>query len=232
MKKILLIVNLLPSIVFSQTIDTSFWDRSINQVLDLANHGQPTVSGGSLSFAAATLATSMIIFSVELSRKKVKDSSLKKELAAFSFLLIAHQDSLEELGNADAQIFNAYLQARKLPDSTIALRKIKTQLIQNTLKVAAESPLVGIEIINKILKVCENIYPRCHFSVLSDLGAGILYLRGTVEALNLFVQANSHYLRPEHKERVSNRSKIISAYAIHRALHLQLLLQQNISDHH
>jgi methenyltetrahydrofolate cyclohydrolase len=230
MKQILIIAVFVPFYVDAQSDTSNLWDNKVIDMISQTARSSPKFTGGCITLTNAGLATSLVVMSLEISKQKAHDTTAKKIIQASIDQLNLKIDSLKNAAYKDLHAFDDYLKAVKLPDTTKALMEIKRMAKHNALLRATISPLTASELINRILLVCSISISFCHYSVISDIGAGSGELRAATQAMLLLVKVNCMDLRNEEKRNFLARIKSSDSVANSLFLSVNSTIQKRIDQ--
>lgn len=156
---------------------------------DLAS-GQPTPGGGAAAAVAATLAASLIGMVVRLSLDRPKYA----EHAALHVEALAASDASRirflELADEDANAYDAYRAARRLPHETEPEEEVRAAATREAARGATQVPLAVVQACHAQIDLVERLAGRTNLNVASDLEVAALLLESAARAAAANVTVN------------------------------------------
>lgn len=103
------------------------------------------------------------------------------------------KNDLLDLIDKDADSFNQYMEAVKMPKSTEEEKKERSIQMQLALKIASQVPFATMKACYQVIPHMEVLEKNCKKSMISDLGAAATCLRSAIESayLNIIINAGS-----------------------------------------
>jgi len=193
--------------VLSQT-DSSIWQMKMGQVVNETTGKQTKITGGAIIISSATLNTALVIMALEISAKKEKDSAKKLYLDSVISVVRKDADSLAYYADEDIKVFRNFLSVNKLPRRTKDEIKTRDSLFYLALLEATKTPIKAGKLMVAILHTIENVTLYCNAQLISDLGAGALVLRSSLDAVLLFAEANIQLLNKADQDIYEKERKI------------------------
>jgi methenyltetrahydrofolate cyclohydrolase len=179
------------SSVNSHIAETSAWTSTMAQVRDQAASINPTPGGGAISIIAATLGLALAHKGASISLKRCKDDSNRQEnLATLCARISASISSLSSLADADSRAYQSYIEARSLPRETEAERSVRKTSMEAGLLHATRVPLTAAAEMRRALEFTDTAIKLSDAHLLSDIFAGALLIRTSVQGVLLSVDAN------------------------------------------
>jgi formiminotetrahydrofolate cyclodeaminase len=129
----------------SPSDSSSSWNKTVSEVIQLTARNHPKITGGCITLTAAGLNTSLVIMALEISKVKQKEAEINNRLDKTIKQLRSKLDSANLLADYDLHVFEDYLKAGKLRDSTPALKAEKRAALQQGLIKATASPIAAAE---------------------------------------------------------------------------------------
>ncbi len=163
---------------------------SLDDFLTEVASSSPAPGGGSVAALAGSLAgaLSSMVCRLTVGKKKYKD--VKDELAE----VLKRTEKLRAEASAlivkDAEAFNEYMKARKLPKNSEEEKAKRKKAVAEATKVAASVPLetmrVGVEILKSAVVVAE----KGNVNSISDAGVAALMAKAAVDGASYNVRIN------------------------------------------
>lgn len=147
---------------------------------------EPTPGGGSAAALVGATGVGLLLMVANY----IEDQSL------VSHVFEPFEQSKKELLSLidrDAESFDNYMKAIKLPKATEEEKKERSQQMQLALKGASQIPLATMKACYLVIPFMNILEQHCKKSMISDLGAGATCLRSAIESayLNIIINAGS-----------------------------------------
>jgi glutamate formiminotransferase/formiminotetrahydrofolate cyclodeaminase len=137
---------------------------TVRDFVDEVSRATPTPGGGSVAALAGSLGAALASMVANITHPRLKDDSVKEGI------VLGIAEKAQDLKNrllaavaADADAFNTYLEALRMPSETPAEKQLREQKIQAGLWQAVEVPyqtaLAGYEAMQAALKIAVNGHP-------------------------------------------------------------------------
>ncbi|MDO4262616.1 MAG: cyclodeaminase/cyclohydrolase family protein [Deinococcus sp.] len=165
----------------------SLWTHSMQEVLDAAGARRSVPTGGSVIAVSGAFGVSLLVLAVNLTLTK-KDPPA--ELTALNDALRTLQRRIQALGDADAELFAAFMKQVRSEDTP---KQDEEALRQQT----REVPLQLARELQEGLTLAGQLRPLVHASVVSDVQAGAAILQGALQAGLFTLAHNLAGLEPE-----------------------------------
>lgn len=162
--------------------------QSIKAFLDSLASDSPTPGGGTAAALSAAMSCSLMAMALRVSQKKVQDPLIEETAEK----LDTFRHELLILADKDAEAFEAYMAARRLPKDTESERQERKNAMTKALIQATQVPLSTMQTIENAVEavngtVAEKVLP----SVASDLYSGIKLAEAAMECAFANVKINS-----------------------------------------
>jgi formiminotetrahydrofolate cyclodeaminase len=175
----------------SHVVETSAWASTMAQVRDQTASIHPTPGGGAISIIAATLGLALVHKGASISLKRSNDDPNRQEtLAALCAKVSASIASLSSLTDADSRAYQGYMEARSLPRETEAEKSVRKASMEARLLHATRVPLTAAAEMCRALEFAETAIKLSDAHLLSDIFAGALLIRTSIQGVLLSVDAN------------------------------------------
>lgn len=172
----------------------SNWQNGAESFIDAVSSGSATPGGGAVAaFSAASgCALTMMAISVTMKMKST-DVQTKKELneALDEFILL--RDALKECSQKDAEAYDDYIRAKKLPSGS----KEREEYIKNALEQCAKIPLETALKAVKTLQMTEEISVKIAPVIKPDIECAKIMLRSAIACGVENIEANLPYIKDE-----------------------------------
>ena len=142
------------------------WNQGAEQFLNALSSDNPTPGGGAAAAMAGAMGCALSLMSIGTTLKQ-KNTSMqcRASLAAAQQELFTLHAELKKLIQQDAQAYDSYMIARRLPTQDPS----REQAIQDALWYAATIPVEVATACSKILKKTVEIEPLIASIILSDI---------------------------------------------------------------
>lgn len=153
----------------------------------------PVPGGGGVAALAGALGTALGGMVCNLTTGKKKYAQYEEDIQRIMKEAEALKNRLLELIDEDAQNFFPLSKAYGLPKNTEEEKKIKEETLQKCLKVAIQGPVDIMKVCYDAIKLQEELVDKCSMLAISDVGCGVLLLKGAMQSgwLNVVVNLNS-----------------------------------------
>jgi len=165
-------------------------DQPVRQFLDELASGAPTPGGGAASALSGAMAAGLITMVCNLTLGKQQYAEFETETQSLRARAEALRAELQELAQADVEVFNHLLAAYKLPRTTEADAASRRAAIQKVTRQAAEVPLRVARAAVGLLPLCAPLARYGNRNAVSDIGVAALLVQSAVPAALLNVETN------------------------------------------
>jgi len=185
-------------------------DKKISNFLDELASNSPTPGGGSVAALAGALGAGLIsmVGNLTIGKKKYEDTEedIKKIISSSEKLRYELSQLIEE----DVKVFNNFMATYKMPKETEDEKKIRAEMIQESLIKAAKVPLRVAYKCLDILSISEEVAEKGNINVVSDAGVAVLMAEAALESAILNVKINLRMIKDEKtREELSSSIKEI-----------------------
>lgn len=153
----------------------------------------PVPGGGGVAALAGALGTALGGMVCNLTTGKKKYAQYEEDIQRIMNEAEALKNRLLELIDEDAENFFPLSKAYGLPKNTEEEKKIKEETLQKCLKVAIQGPVDIMKVCHDAIKLQEELVDKGSMLAISDVGCGVLLLKGAMQSgwLNVVVNLNS-----------------------------------------
>lgn len=173
----------------------SIGNITLSQFLQKVTEVKPGITGGCVVLVTANMGLTLILMSLKLSQKKMRDKVVKRFLKEQTTQLQALQTSLMQAADLDLEIFS---RLRSLPRTSP--EKQKEPLYHTSLIRAIESPLEALSLLTEIMSIVRYCIKHCKETFISDMESGRLILIAAFRGMVLIAESNIHLLSKHEKE--------------------------------
>lgn len=174
------------------TTDTSLWAWPLATFRDQLASDSPTPGGGSAAMVSAAMGLGLVVMALRVTANKM--GADKPEDRAFLDTLILSGDrllrDLSAHADADVAVFDAYMDALKLPKATEAEKDARRAALRQATIAATEVPLNAAQTALEAIDLAAQAAPLAATGIASDVGAGAATLHGAIEAVLYAVDVN------------------------------------------
>lgn len=197
---------------------SSLWDLNLLQLKEKVASIDPTPGGGSVSVVTAVLGLSLIQKGIRVSLKRATEGAAEQDLSSLEIRATSAMEPLKRYADADAQAFQRYAGAFALPRLTEEEKAIRKREMEEALMHATRIPLEAASQMKLCLGIAETAIRLVKASVLSDVAAGALLIRTSIETVLLNVDSNLNgisdpFLKKEISEQRRQLEEAISSQA-------------------
>lgn len=158
--------------------------------LDNLASGEPTPGGGSASAYGAAMAASLVVMVGRLTIGKKKYKYVEGEVWPLIEQAIELQGAMKEAVAKDADAFEAYMKARRLPKDTDQQKSDRIQAIQAASINAAEVPLHVARNALTIMRLALKIAELGNVNAITDAGTAAAFAIASIKGAGLNVRVN------------------------------------------
>jgi formiminotetrahydrofolate cyclodeaminase len=165
-------------------------DQPVRQFLNELASKAPTPGGGSVAALTGAMAAGLITMVCDLTIGKSQHADFEAEAQSLRERAEVLRAELEQLAQADVNVFNNLMAAYKLPRTTDADAASRRAAIQKVTRQAAEVPLRVARAGVGLLPLCAPLARQGARAAVSDVGVAALLIQSTVPAALLNVEIN------------------------------------------
>lgn len=167
----------------------SLWDGTIRSFLREAGSSAPTPGGGGVAAVAAALGAAMTQMVANLSQGE-RFADVRAGMEDAVRRMEAYMDECERLLHADAEAFNRYMSALRLPKATDAEKLARREAIGAAARQAIDVPLRLMALCREGVRCALDIAETSNKSVASDLGIGAVLFAAAARSAALTAEIN------------------------------------------
>ncbi|MCJ7693847.1 MAG: glutamate formimidoyltransferase [Anaerolineaceae bacterium] len=158
--------------------------------LDALASGSPTPGGGSASAYTAAAGAALVTMVGRLTVGKSKYDDVQSEMWSLIEQAEILRKSLEEAVQKDAEAFEIYMQARRLPKNTDDQKTERAQAIKKATILAASVPLGTAQQAGSVLKLALRMTQVGNINAITDAGTAANLAYAAIKGAGLNVQVN------------------------------------------
>ncbi len=179
---------------------------SLKSFIDNTASGTPTPGGGSVAALVGSLGASLLCMVGNFTAGKQKYKSVEKDVRK----ILAETDELKEslfvLVREDMEAYEKFSQASHMPKDTPMMVEKRKQLLQETLKEAAEVPWRISQASLRVIELAEKLLPKGNPNLITDIGVGVLLAEAALKSAVLNVKINLSFIKDEEYKTTRNRA--------------------------
>ena len=158
--------------------------------LEALASGEPTPGGGSAAAYAAAMAASLVAMVGRVTVGKKKYAEVEAEMWRLIEEATELQAAMREAVQKDAQAFEAYMKARRLPQNTDQQKSARIEAIEAASINAAEVPLHVARHALLIHQLALRAAELGNINAISDAGSAAAFAKAALEGAGLNVRIN------------------------------------------
>lgn len=176
-------------------------DNTVKEFLTALSSSSPTPGGGSASALSGALSASLLAMVCNLTIGKEKFIAVEGKAKAVRLEAEELRERFSELIEEDAAAFNAVIAAYKLPKVDETEKAARAEVIQKTLRHAAEVPLETAKLALRLLELSEVLVNISNPLALSDVGVSALLAESAVQGALLNVDINVKLMKDKQYDK-------------------------------
>jgi formiminotetrahydrofolate cyclodeaminase len=165
-------------------------DTSVREFLDELASKSPTPGGGAVAALSGAMAAGLITMVCDLTNGKPQYAEFEAEAQTLRERAEVLRAELQQLAQADVDVFNHLSAAYKLPRTTEADAASRRAAIQKVTRQATEIPLRVARAATALLPLCAPVARHGNRTAVSDVGVAALLVQSAVLAALLNVETN------------------------------------------
>ena len=177
--------------------DSMLKDLGLKEFIEQTASNEPVPGGGSIAALSGAISASLAEMVVNLTIGKKKYIEVEEEMKTIAGKLEKIRYDLLDMIDKDANSFDLVMKAFKLPKETDEDKVIRTQKIQEGLKVAALSPLEIARKSFEMMELCEAVVDKGNKNAVTDGMVAAMMARTSVLSAILNVRINLSSIKDE-----------------------------------
>jgi glutamate formiminotransferase/formiminotetrahydrofolate cyclodeaminase len=150
----------------------SLVEMKVGDFVDEVSRDTPTPGGGSVAALAGSLGTALASMVANIEHHKIDDGEMEKIISCLAEKAQAAKEKLLQAVDDDAEAYNAYLEALRLPSDTTQEKAFRAKKIQDSLKQAVEVPYQTSLASFEAMQVAYDIAQQGHATLSTDAAVG------------------------------------------------------------
>lgn len=172
-------------------------DTTLHTFLDELASGAPTPGGGSVAALSGAMAAGLLVMVCDLTIGRAQYAAFEEDATSLRSRAETLRNELQQLAQADVDVFNRFGAAYKLPRITEADAASRRAAIQIVAKQAAEVPLRTARAAASLLALCAPLARHGNRMAVSDVGVAVLLIQAAVPSALLNVSINLNMLEDQ-----------------------------------
>jgi formiminotetrahydrofolate cyclodeaminase len=164
-------------------------EQTIGAYFDILASNAPAPGGGSVAAMTGAQGAALLSMVCAISAQK-KNGDVKQELLSIRAQSEDVRQELQNLAQADIEVFDNLSAAYKLPRTTAADAATRQAAIQKLSQKATDVPLQTAHAAVALLPLCQRLTTYCGRLLVSDIGVAALLAEATVQSAMLSIEIN------------------------------------------
>ncbi|NWG18760.1 MAG: cyclodeaminase/cyclohydrolase family protein [Chloroflexi bacterium] len=165
-------------------------DITVGQFLDQLASGTPTPGGGSVAALTGAMAAGLITMVCDLTIGKKQYADFEAEARTIRGRAEELRAELQQLAQADIDVFNQLSAVYRLPRTTEADAASRRAAIQTVIRQATEIPLRTGRAAVALLPLCAPLARHGNRTAVTDVAGAAILVRAAVPAALINVESN------------------------------------------
>ena len=182
-------------------------NQPLKSFIDNTARGTPTPGGGSVAALVGSLGASLLCMVGNFTAGKPKYKSVEKDVKEILGEADKLKESLFVLIREDMEAYDKFSRASQMPKDTPLMIEKRKQVLQETLKEAAEVPWRIAQASLQVIELAEKLLPKGNPNLITDVGVGVLLAEAALKSAALNVKINLSFIKDE--EYKNRRSKVL-----------------------
>lgn len=193
-------------------------EKSCIEFVKMLSSKAPVPGGGGASALVGALGVALgsMVGNLTLGKKKYEavEDDIRRILEKADIL----QQSLLQLVEKDAEVFEPLSKAYGLPKNTEEEKKAREEIMEAALKLACSVPMEIMEKCMEAIELHEELAQKGTKIAISDVGVGVLFCRSALEGASLNVFINTKLMKDrEYAENMNKKAEKMLSEGIERA---------------
>lgn len=181
-------------------------NQPLKSFIDNTAKGTPTPGGGSVAALVGSLGAALLCMVGNFTIGKPKYKSVEKDVKE----ILAEADKLKEslfvLIREDMEAYEKFSRASEMPKDTPLMREKRKQVLQKTLKEAAEVPWRISQASLQVIELAEKLLPKGNPNLITDVGVGVLLAEAALKSAVLNVKINLSFIKDEEYKNIRSKA--------------------------
>ena len=172
-------------------------NQPLKSFIDNTAKGTPTPGGGSVAALVGSLGAALLCMVGNFTIGKPKYKSVEKDVKEILAEAGKLKESLFVLIREDMEAYEKFSRASQMPKDTPLMREKRKQVLQKTLKEAAEVPWRISQASLQVIELAEKLLPKGNPNLITDVGVGVLLAEAALKSAVLNVKINLSFIKDE-----------------------------------
>lgn len=172
-------------------------NQPLKSFIDNTAKGTPTPGGGSVAALVGSLGAALLCMVGNFTIGKPKYKSVEKDVKEILAEVGKLKESLFVLIREDMEAYEKFSRASQMPKDTPPMREKRKQVLQKTLKEAAEVPWRISQASLQVIELAEKLLPKGNPNLITDVGVGVLLAEAALKSAVLNVKINLSFIKDE-----------------------------------
>lgn len=186
-------------------------DKSVQVFLDELASKASTPGGGSAAAVMGAQSAALISMVCNLTIGKPKYEDVDADMRALLVKSEALREKLTGMIKADVEVFDRVMASYGMPKDTDEEKSVRSEEIQEALKVAADVPLDCARACAEAIELSREAAEKGNLNVVSDAGVAVMAAYGALKsaALNVYINVGSIKDQEFADSRMADLEKIL-----------------------
>jgi glutamate formiminotransferase/formiminotetrahydrofolate cyclodeaminase len=153
-------------------LENALVEMKLTDFVDEVSRESPAPGGGSIAALAGSLGAALVSMVSNLTANKRGSEKVDNLLNETADKLQEIKFKLVKAVDDDTNAFNAYMNARRLPNKTAEEKRIREEAMQDGLKQAVHVPLNTAHFSYEVIEIAEVVAKNCNPASITDVGVG------------------------------------------------------------
>jgi len=156
-----------------KNLDDALVEMKVTDFIDEVSRESPAPGGGSIAALAGALGASLSSMVSNLSANKRGSETVDDIMNDAAIKCQEIKNALVKAVDDDTNAFNAYMDARRLPNKTDNDKKAREEAMQKGLKQAVHVPLNTAKLSFQVIEIAEAVAENGNPNSITDVGVGV-----------------------------------------------------------
>ncbi len=181
-------------------------NQPLKSFIDNTAKGTPTPGGGSVAALVGSLGAALLCMVGNFTVGKPKYKSVEKDVKEILAEVDKLKESLFVLIREDMEAYEKFSRASQMPKDTPLMREKRKQVLQKTLKEAAEVPWRVSQASLQVIELAEKLLPKGNPNLITDVGVGVLLAEAALKSAVLNVKINLSFIKDEEYNNIRSKA--------------------------
>lgn len=172
-------------------------NQPLKSFIDNTAKGTPTPGGGSVAALVGSLGAALLCMVGNFTIGKPKYKSVEKDVKEILAEAGKLKETLFVLIREDMEAYEKFSRASQMSKDTPLMREKRKQVLQKTLKEAAEVPWRISQASLQVIELAEKLLPKGNPNLITDVGVGVLLAEAALKSAVLNVKINLSFIKDE-----------------------------------